>query len=355
MKNLETQIYLLSGNLNSGKTTALQKFIKRQASVNGFLSPEINGKRHFQHIQSNAFYPMEKPHGGYEIGRYSFDKDVFDKVASEFQKMLNSEEKYLILDEIGPLEVRKNQGFHDLLLQIESGNFKPKIIILVLRNHLINEFLSKYKFEKIKIISTATLQNNNIQLPDGLVLAGGQSTRMQADKALIPYHKMPQFKYVEKLLNYFCDKVHISINPQQAQKMEFIGENIIVDNPNFQGHGPMTALMSAVNQISNKALMYIACDYPNLDAESLFELINQRISTSEATYFIKNERIEPMIALLEPAAICKLKSFFEAGNDSMYKFLHTINGNYIALKDENTLLQINSKEELKNLKFGDDE
>ena len=45
---------------------------------------------------------------------------------------------------------------------------------------------------------------------NGLVLSGGQSSRMGRDKALIDYHGLPQYAYVYDLLLGFCDKVFIS-------------------------------------------------------------------------------------------------------------------------------------------------
>ena len=47
---------------------------------------------------------------------------------------------------------------------------------------------------------------------NGLVIAGGKSTRMQQDKAMIQYHGMPQYQYVYNILQPFCSETFISLH-----------------------------------------------------------------------------------------------------------------------------------------------
>ena len=45
---------------------------------------------------------------------------------------------------------------------------------------------------------------------NGLVLAGGESTRIGMDKAIIDYHGQPKHIHVYKLLEKCCDQVFVS-------------------------------------------------------------------------------------------------------------------------------------------------
>ncbi|MBK9105506.1 MAG: NTP transferase domain-containing protein [Saprospiraceae bacterium] len=49
----------------------------------------------------------------------------------------------------------------------------------------------------------------------GLVLAGGESSRMGFDKGLMDYHGMPQREYLLKLLKSFTTEAYISCKPGQ--------------------------------------------------------------------------------------------------------------------------------------------
>ena len=347
MKNLNHKFYILSDVLHSGKTTFLKEFARNNPLVDGFISPEISGKRHFQHLHSGETFLMENENGSLEIGRFRFVHETFEKVSEKFQKLMESDEnEILILDEIGPLEVRKNQGFHSLLHQVvrEQHNIS-KTIILVVRDHLLNEFTYKYPLEDAKIITRNPLTENSLQLPVGIVLAGGQSSRMHHDKALLQYHDKPQYEQVAELLRYFCSDVFISVNETQAKNISFEPYEILVDAIEFTGHGPMTGFMTAVQHFPGKPLFFAACDYPLLTVEHLFELIRKRDYSGDVTCFEKDGFPEPMISILEAHAQPALGDYFEKVNDSPVKFIRNVQAIIVNCHDCTFLKNINTTEE----------
>ncbi len=50
---------------------------------------------------------------------------------------------------------------------------------------------------------------------NGIILAGGQSSRMGQPKSLLEYHGKPQYQYAAELLNSFCAQVFISCSAEQ--------------------------------------------------------------------------------------------------------------------------------------------
>ena len=50
---------------------------------------------------------------------------------------------------------------------------------------------------------------------NGLILSGGQSSRMGREKRLIQYHGKTQEAYLFELLGKFCEKVFVSLNANQ--------------------------------------------------------------------------------------------------------------------------------------------
>ncbi|NNE31066.1 MAG: hypothetical protein HKN40_01730 [Winogradskyella sp.] len=159
---MDSQVILLVGPIRSGKTTTLRKWTKNTSNVVGYLSPDIEGKRVFEEIGSGNKLPMQVKDGDLIIGKYTFDSTSFDYIKNKILKTCrNKNVDYIVIDEIGPLEIKKNLGFHDLLLQLQSNNHLKKTnLILVVRNNCIKPFLAKYKFKNVKVVSIDNINNS---------------------------------------------------------------------------------------------------------------------------------------------------------------------------------------------------
>jgi molybdopterin-guanine dinucleotide biosynthesis protein A len=75
---------------------------------------------------------------------------------------------------------------------------------------------------------------------NGLILAGGKSTRMGQDKGMIDYHGKPQREYLVDLLKPYCLEVFIS-------SKENIKQNTIADH--FDLDSPLNGILSAFHLI----------------------------------------------------------------------------------------------------------
>tara|TARA_R100001369_G_scaffold24665_2_gene45195 strand:+ start:46997 stop:47503 length:507 start_codon:yes stop_codon:yes gene_type:complete len=145
----DNQVYILSDEKGIGKTTALQEWTKKSNNLSGFLSPIVKGKRQFQNIETGFLIPMETDAKDLIVGKYAFDlksfKTIEELILSYYK---SSKSELIILDEIGPLEIYKDQGFHNLLLQLkaEYATNKSKLFFVV-RASVLNDFITKYNFK----------------------------------------------------------------------------------------------------------------------------------------------------------------------------------------------------------------
>lgn len=181
----------------------------------------------------------------------------------------------------------------------------------------------------------------------GLVLSGGKSTRMGADKGLISYHGMPQRDYLYQMLSNICEVTYMSI--REDQKSEFKEDiNVIVDRNEFRG--PYNGLLSAHKQFPDVAWLVLACDLPLMDEVALQELVSQRDALQMATAFAlkENPLPEPLCAIWEPHAFRESFAYLEAGNGTCpRKFLINNDTKLVFPKNENVLLNANSEAEYK--------
>jgi len=77
----ERSIYILTGKIQSGKTTALMKWAASRNDVFGIFTPVIDGKRFFMDAHTHDQFKMEADKTEKEalsVGRFNFSKDSFE-------------------------------------------------------------------------------------------------------------------------------------------------------------------------------------------------------------------------------------------------------------------------------------
>lgn len=143
----------------------------------------------------------------------------------------------------------------------------------------------------------------------GLILAGGQSTRMGSDKGKLEYYGMPQRKHLFDLASNYCDKVFYSIRKDQTE--EFQDMSYIVDENNYRG--PLNGILSAHSKFPDVGWLVLACDLPLFDTKNLKALITKRDDTRTATAFAtkKSKLPEPLVAIWEPQGLEAAKQFMD--------------------------------------------
>jgi molybdenum cofactor guanylyltransferase len=129
----------------------------------------------------------------------------------------------------------------------------------------------------------------------GLVLAGGESSRMEQEKSEIPYHGVPQVRFCVELLSEFCEKVYLSC---RKDKIPSDGTSYFLDdNP---GEGPAGGLKTAFRRHPDVAWLVLACDMPGADRAAVRYLVDRRDPEREATAFGNPLQPEPFFAIWEP-------------------------------------------------------
>ena len=156
----------------------------------------------------------------------------------------------------------------------------------------------------------------------GLILAGGRSRRMGADKGLIDYHGRPQVGWLTELLGEFCASVQVSVGPRQDRSGGYASMATIVDHE--PGLGPAGGLISAWKTSPDAAWLLVAVDMPLLDRATLAALTAGRSATRLATAFRHPDGVlEPLCTIWEPAARALLERRLEQGDASLRRLLES--------------------------------
>jgi nucleoside-triphosphatase THEP1 len=149
-------VYILTGEIHSGKTTAINKFIEGKKDVYGILTPDIDGERYFVDVHTNEQFKMRaslNETGVLQIGRYNFSKAAFEKASIIIREALKQNTAWLVIDEIGPLEL-KQQGFYDVLKEVLANENSSLKKLLVVRLSLVEEVVSFFQIRECKVVTS---------------------------------------------------------------------------------------------------------------------------------------------------------------------------------------------------------
>lgn len=147
MKN----IYVLTGEIQSGKTTALAEWASKKHGVYGIVSPFMFGKKLLTDLRTGESKQLQvnaSERGGsvIHIGSYRFDKEVFKWGRDMMLESIIYSPEWFIVDEVGPLEIRGEglePAFREILIRTELlPNSK---LVIVIRKGLVETVLDHYR------------------------------------------------------------------------------------------------------------------------------------------------------------------------------------------------------------------
>ena len=140
-------LFIVSGTVHSGKTTRLIKWLKDKNNVQGIISPIIDSKRFVVNIQSDEKRKLEIDSGSSQknvikVGKYIFDKSVFEWACEIILGSIKSNPDWLIIDEVGPLELQ-DEGLAKAVNKVfsEKDYLLKTNVVFVVREQLLNDFL----------------------------------------------------------------------------------------------------------------------------------------------------------------------------------------------------------------------
>lgn len=159
----------------------------------------------------------------------------------------------------------------------------------------------------------------------GLVVCGGNSTRMGRDKSTLIYYDKQQRYHLYEILENICDKVFISCNSTQAND---IGKEYqkLIDLPGYENTGPMAALLTSFEKYPDNNFLAVGCDYPLISENDLKEFLKSlKEKTIAAAFYNREEKLyEPLLAWYSFESAPLLKKQFRNKQYSLQYFLKTI-------------------------------
>ena len=179
----------------------------------------------------------------------------------------------------------------------------------------------------------------------GLVLAGGRSTRMRRDKAVLSYQGQNQLDRAMELLAPCVEQAFVSVRADQRDDPARARYAQVVDAQ--EGLGPIAGIAAAQALKPGAAWLVLACDLPYLGGGTIRHLIAHRDPTRAATAYrsVHDGLPEPLCAIFEPRTAAPILEYLGAGKSCPRKFLIQSETVLLDQPDPRALDNINTPEE----------
>lgn len=186
----------------------------------------------------------------------------------------------------------------------------------------------------------------------GIILAGGKSKRMGADKAFLKIGDKTLFELVmDKMLGLFNEVIAVVAQPSLYEKYS---QKILIKKDVIAERGPLGGLYTGLLSSNNGYNFVTACDMPFLNEQLLLEMIKS-IADSDAMIPEFNGRLHPLFGLYTKSCASVAQNQISKDNLKMRDFLGKVKTRIIKEPDIKefdsrglSFININTYEEYKS-------
>lgn len=190
----------------------------------------------------------------------------------------------------------------------------------------------------------------------GIVLAGGKSSRMGSDKALLPIKGVPMLRLVCDRALSICDRVYV-VTPWQKRYQQLLCEKcafIREVQPQGEDSAPILGFAQGLAQVTTDWVLLLACDLPRLQVDVLQQWSKQ-LDNSRAIALLPRHAKgwEPLCGFYRQDSLTALTDFINAGGRSFQHWLQHQPVQALIASDAQMLFNCNTPDDLAAISKGD--
>jgi molybdopterin-guanine dinucleotide biosynthesis protein A len=188
-----------------------------------------------------------------------------------------------------------------------------------------------------------------------IVLAGGKSSRMGRDKALIPFQGVPLLQRVCNVALSCTNEVYI-VTPWPDRYRHIIPNPccFIPEIPlpgETTPQGPLVGFTQGLEQIQTDWVLLLACDLPRLQSQVLQDWAKELATTGEDIMALvpqHSHRWEPLCGFYRHQSLPLFREFINAGGRSFQRWLAQYPVKSLSIPDTQLLLNCNTPADLED-------
>ncbi|MFJ7725953.1 molybdenum cofactor guanylyltransferase [Neobacillus sp. NPDC097160] len=157
-----------------------------------------------------------------------------------------------------------------------------------------------------------------------IILAGGKSSRMGTNKALLKINEKTNIERIANTLKLLFDDIILVTN--DSEQYEFLGLTMVADR--YPGMGPLAGVHAGLLASDYDLNFIVACDMPFVSSELAEALVNS-CGHYDAVIPVINGKQHPLFAVFHKKAAEEVASSIEAGRLRMKHLLDQLNVLYV--------------------------
>jgi molybdenum cofactor guanylyltransferase len=181
----------------------------------------------------------------------------------------------------------------------------------------------------------------------GIILAGGKSSRMGAEKGLQELCGKPLIQYAIEALSGLCKSIIIS---SSSDAYHSLGYKVVADV--FPGIGPMGGIYSSLKQSKTEKNLVLSCDLPFVTAELMSYILENSRGFKVAIPWLGHQHYEPLCGFYHLSILDQISDYIQHTNYKLPDLFEEISINKLVISNklefykENLFLNVNSKHDL---------
>lgn len=149
----------------------------------------------------------------------------------------------------------------------------------------------------------------------GVILAGGKSTRMGRDKALLQLNGKLFIQHITEELQSLFSEVVISAN---TSEYDFLRLPLVRDM--YENCGPLGGIHAALGWVRKPHIMIVPCDAPFLTS-SVFSTILEEAEPGAISVASALDQLQPLVGVYPKECLSSLEIFISSGGRKVMDFL----------------------------------
>ena len=176
-----------------------------------------------------------------------------------------------------------------------------------------------------------------------IIFAGGKSSRMGEDKALLPFGDKPtliQFQY-ERLKKIFQ---YVYISCKDTKKFNFEAdfiEDILTDDT----YAPTAGFISIFNALHVSKIFVLSVDTPFVSKQEIEAILKYKDEEVDVVIAATPNTIHPMCGLYSRALKSKFQNMLQKNEHKLTKLLKDSNTLFVEFENESNFLNLNNPNE----------
>ena len=183
----------------------------------------------------------------------------------------------------------------------------------------------------------------------GIILAGGKSSRMGSDKALLLYKNKTFLEHVVCAIKPLVDDILIISNNIEHQVDDCTTIPDLILNS-----GPIAGIYTGLKNTNTENNLVLSCDIPLVQTSILELIIKNNEPDKDVIQIIDDQNSMPLIALYKKRIADFFLSELKTGERRLVKSINKLNKKniYVTKDQHNYLININTVADLKTLEYG---